>query len=132
MLRKVAGFTLIELLVVIAILGILTAIAVPSYRGYITTARANVAQNNLRNIYLKQQEYFTDNNVYYTVGASPCAVNNSAAINTALFAGDSVLDGTYYYYCITGTPASSFTAYATLISDTTKIYTITNTNTTNF
>ena len=38
-LAEKAGFTLVELIVVIAILGILAAVAVPTYTGYIARAR---------------------------------------------------------------------------------------------
>lgn len=37
------GFTLIELLIVVSIIGILSAIGIPIYQGYMATARINMA-----------------------------------------------------------------------------------------
>lgn len=59
------GFTLIELLITLAILGILAAIAIPAYNGYITTAKMSEAQNNLSALRLAEEENFLENNSYF-------------------------------------------------------------------
>jgi len=58
------GFTLIELLVVIIILGILIAIAVPSYLSFRDRANNNAAQANVRALVPSIESYFSDNGTY--------------------------------------------------------------------
>ena len=62
--RGQGGFTLIELLVVIIIIGILLAIAIPSYMKFRDRANKSAAQANVRSSIPAVEAYFADNNSY--------------------------------------------------------------------
>ena len=56
MTTKSSGFTLIELLVVVAILGIIAAVGISSYNGYVASAKRKSAENVMQQISLGQTE----------------------------------------------------------------------------
>ncbi len=104
-----AGFTLIELLIAVGIVGLFAAVGVPAYSGYIAGAKESTAQNNLRSIYLMEQDYFYENGVYCV-----SACTNTANINKNLFGGKQSLDesaSSPYRYSVTGS-ATAYSAWA--------------------
>ena len=100
-----SGFTLIELLVVLVIIGILLAIAVPSYLGFRDRANIRAAQSNVRAAVPSAEAYYSDNG-YYT-NLSTTAMK---AIDSGLSSSVSVISAGTSQYCLTATVGNK-TAY---------------------
>lgn len=69
------GFTLIELMIVVAIVGILAAVAVPSYNDYIRRGQIQEAFTFLGDYRVKMEQYYQDNKNYGDPAGTACATN---------------------------------------------------------
>jgi type IV pilus assembly protein PilA len=84
--RRDEGFTLIELLIVIVIIGILAAIAIPTFLNQRNRAFRSAVQSDLRNIAAEAETWYVDKTTYagfpadviYTGFANSTGVSDTA------------------------------------------------------
>lgn len=125
--KRKEGFTLIELMIVVAIIGILAAIAIPAFIGYMTRSKTSEASTQLKNLFTSAAGYYGNEQwgsrnvvVAGTTGlaASACTVPAAASGNPVSASktvvdwdmearsfqdiGFSIADPIYYRYIIDG------------------------------
>jgi type IV pilus assembly protein PilE len=68
-MKRTPGFALAELLIVMAIVGILAALAYPSYSNYVLKTRRTEGQVALLDAMQHQERYYSENNRYLPFSA---------------------------------------------------------------
>ncbi len=103
--RSQKGFTLVELMIVVIIIGILTAVGVVLYMGYVRDAKAASAQTTIGTIANAEKVYHQLKNTFVDV-ADFTVVPNDLNID--------VRDATQFWtLTVTGSDAGKFTVTAT-------------------
>ena len=110
--KLLKGFTLIELMIVVAVVGVLAAIAIPSYQDYVRRSQRAEARAEVLRAEGWLERFYTENNRYSTNAA-----NNANTAFSGIFTG--VPAGTTTRYTITLTISNAGAGYTITAAPTT-------------
>ncbi len=108
--KRQRGLTLIELIVVMIVVGILAAIAIPSYRNYVIRSQRADAKDALLALATAQEKHYLQCNIYATdiAGATDCAAGE--------LQGTAASQNGWYALAIDAADATSFTVSAVAVA----------------
>lgn len=115
--KESAGFTLIELVVAVSIIGILTAIAYPTYLDQVRKSRRSDAHTALTQLANSQEKFYWNCNSYtrfILAGSATAAVSaNCNQANSTLGYNTTTSSNGYYNLSINPADANGYTLRAT-------------------
>ncbi|MFO1504350.1 MAG: type IV pilin protein [Steroidobacteraceae bacterium] len=109
------GITLMELLTVVAIIGILAAIAIPSYRDHVRRGQVEEATAVLSQGRVAFEQYFLDNRTF--TGADPKVAPGVCPADTENFVVTCAVPADGATYTLTATGAGALAAFSYTINE---------------
>jgi type IV pilus assembly protein PilE len=104
------GVTLIELVVAMIIVGILAAVAIPSYRAYVIRSQRSDAKDSLLALATQQEKHYLQCNTYAT------AIDVDTDCAAGELQGTDISKNGWYDLTIDAADATTFTVSATAIA----------------
>ena len=118
-LDRINGFTLIELMIVVAIVGILAAVALPSYRNYVVKSNRQGAQSELLDLASIQEKIYLNSNAYASITATTITAAYTGTSAGGLGKTTGLTESRKYTLAVSGT-AQTFTLSATPVAGSTQ------------
>ncbi len=109
--RPHQGFTLIEVMITVAIIGILAAVALPSYTDYVRRGKLQEAFAEMATARVKLEQYYQDYRKYGDNAADDCTSQAALPASSKYFTYSCKVGSTTQLYVITAAGKGDISGY---------------------